>query len=136
MFFLEYFLLYILYWHAFWDMDCCVYCINSYLNVGYFCPSLLYYYVMTTSLLWIGLVQTCILYWFCLGGSLVVCIVVFVTAWLCPFWIMLPVACDLWLCVPLWQSSNGKIFLEHEVTIKLLSVLLYFLSVLKTGFCW
>ena len=41
-------------------------------------------FVVTTSLLWIGLVCACIVSWFCIGGLLVVCVKVFVIALLCP----------------------------------------------------
>ena len=77
-------------------------------------------FVLTASLLWTNLVQVCRLFLLCIDDFWVGCIVISVTVWLHSSWRLFPEVYGWWLYLPLWQSSNDEIFLNHVVCLMLL----------------
>ena len=124
-------------WHAFWGVSCCVYGISVYLHSGYYfvCLCTLPNFVVTTRLLGIGLVQPCILSWFCIGKFLKVCIEVCDRVATSFFRIAL-VSCDPWWHLPLWQSSSGGITWVHSVSVMVLFECCCMFFPHLTSFCW
>ena len=78
-----------------------------------FCfPCSLHDFVMTNNLLWIGLVQACILSWLCIGEFLITCIEVSAVMFLYVSWPLPPVVFELLLYFHLWQSTSGEMTLH------------------------
>ena len=84
--------------------------------------------VVTSSLLWISLVQVCI-GWFCIVRLLVVYIEISAIVLLHLFWILLPMGCGLLLYLPLRQSNSGEISLVNVWSLMHLCVAISFFCI-------
>ena len=98
----------ILYWQAFWNDS-----------------------VMTTRLLWMGLVKAYIVSWFCIGAYLVVFVEGSVIVWLCLSWRLL--SSHLWY-VMIFTSLAKQYWLNFLSPCSIPCCCIFLLKLI--GFCW